>query len=194
MIRSVRGRLSGLDADGAVIDVGGNGAGLHVSPTTVAALPAVGEAVDLSAHLVVREDALDLYGFATTDERALFLALLGVSKVGPRLALAICGLDSPAGLRAALIRGDSKAIQAAPGVGKRTAERVVLELSDRLGAGNGASAPATPAPTGPFDDARAGLEGLGFSPEEAQEALAGAPSDLDSEALVRHALERLHRR
>ena len=70
----------------------------------------------------------------------------------------------------------------------------MLELSDRLGAGNGSTAPAAPAPSGPLDDARAGLEGLGFSPEEAQEALAGAPSDLDSEALVRHALERLHRR
>ncbi|MGI9539063.1 MAG: Holliday junction branch migration protein RuvA, partial [Miltoncostaeaceae bacterium] len=83
---------------------------------------------------------------------------------------------------------------AAPGVGKRTAERVVLELSDRLGAGNGAAAAPASAPKGPFDDARAGLEGLGFTPEEAQEALAGAPTELDSEALVRHALDRLHRR
>ncbi len=194
MIRSVRGRFAGVDAGGVVIDVGGVGLLVHASPTTLAALPRVGDAVSVEAHLVVREEALDLYAFATPEERALFLALLGVSGVGPRLALAICGLDSPEGLRRALVRGDSRAIQEAPGVGKRIAERVVLELRDRVSALNGGSPEGAGAAGGPSEEARQGLIGLGFRPEEADKALVDAPEGLDPEGLIRHGLERLHRR
>ncbi len=191
MVRSVRGHLAALDAEGAVVEVGGVGLSVHVSPTTLVELPAVGDCVELVTHLVVREEALDLYGFGTSAERDLFMALLGVGGVGPRLALAICGLDSPEGLRLALARGDAGAIQAAPGVGKRIAERVVLELRDRVGAMNGGAAPAG---STAVDEARAGLIALGFGPDEVEGALADTPAGLDAEATLRHGLTQLRRR
>ena len=113
---------------------------------------------------MVREESLDLYGFASAGERTLFEAFTGVSGVGPRLALAICGLDAPDELRLALARGDSARLQAASGVGKRTAERVVLELRDRLGSLNGASAPAAGGGADSYLSARDGLVALGFRP------------------------------
>ncbi len=196
MIRSVRGRLASLDGEGATVEVGGVGLLLRVSPTTARGLPPAGAEVALQAHLVVREDALDLYGFATRAERELFEAFVSVSGVGPRLALALCGLDAPDALRLALARGDAAKLQAAPGVGKRTAERVVLELRDRLGAAaaNGAG-PDGPAANGAdaFVTAREGLVGLGFRPEEAEAALADAPETADAESLIRHGLGRLRR-
>ena len=194
MIRSVRGRLASVDAEGAVVDVGGVGLLLRVSPTTLAALPRVGGEAALEAHLVVREDALDLYGFATRAERELFEAFISVSGVGPRLALAICGLDGPDALRLALVRGDSATLQRAPGVGKRTAERVVLELRDRLAPANGGSPEAVRSTADGFMAARDGLVGLGFSPDEVDAALSDAPPSLDPEALLRHGLERLRPR
>jgi Holliday junction DNA helicase RuvA len=193
MIRSVRGRLLSVDGEGATVEVGGVGLLLRVSPTTARRLPAAGGDVSLQAHLVVREDALDLYGFATRAERELFEAFVSVSGVGPRLALALCGLDAPDALRLALARGDAVKLQAAPGVGRRTAERVVLELRDRLGATNGSAAAAGAGADGLLA-ARDGLVGLGFRAEEAEAALADAPPDLDAEALLRHGLERLRRR
>jgi len=196
MIRSVRGRLASLDADGATVEVGGVGLLLRVSPTTARGLPPAGGEVSLQAHLVVREDALDLYGFATRAERELFEAFVSVSGVGPRLALALCGLDGPDALRLALARGDATKLQAAPGVGKRTAERVVLELRDRLGAttnGAGPDAPAGARGADVFLAAREALVGLGFRPEEAEAALADGPDGVGEEALIRHGLGRLRR-
>lgn len=198
MIRSVRGRLVALGAEGALVEVGGVGLQLSVSATTLAALPAVGDDVVLHAHLVVREDALDLYGFASADERALFEAFISVNGVGPRIGLALCGLDSPAGLRTAVITGDSRRLQQAAGVGKRTAERIVLELRERLGdmavTGTAGRRPARPAvPAGPLAEAREGLIALGFAPDEAALGLDDAPGDADTAALVRHALARLRR-
>jgi len=193
MIRSVRGRLASLDADGAVIDVGGVGLLVRVSPTTMAALPRAGEEARLETHLVVREDALDLFGFANRAERELFEAFISVSGVGPRLALALCGLDAPDTLRLAIARGDAATLQKAPGVGKRTAERVVVELRDRLIVTNGGSPEARPGAADGYVAARDGLIGLGFRPEEVDAALADAPSTRDPEALVRYGLERLRR-
>ena len=123
-----------------MVEVGGVGLLVRVSATTAATLPAVGAETSLLTVLAVREESLDLYGFASAGERALFEAFTGVSGVGPRLALAICGLDEPGELRLALARGDSARLQAASGVGKRTAERIVLELRDRLGSLNGGGA------------------------------------------------------
>jgi Holliday junction DNA helicase RuvA len=194
VIRSVRGRLQAVQADGAVVEVGGVGLLARVSPVTARCLPAAGSEVELVTHLVVREDALDLYGFATAEERALFEAFVSVSGVGPRLALALCGVDEPDALRAALARGDSTRLRTAPGVGKRTAERVVLELRDRLGAANGAVPAGAGAAGSAVDSAREGLAGLGFTPEEVEAALAGAPADLEAEDLLRYGLERLRRR
>lgn len=190
MIRSVRGVVGAQDGGGVVIDVGGVGLYLRVSGTTAAGLPAPGSVATLQAHLAVREDALDLYGFATDAERALFEALIGVSGVGPRMALAICGVAAPDELRAAIAAGDTARIQRANGVGRRTAERVVLELRERVGVmPNG----GTPASAGPAAEARAGLEGLGFAPDDIDAALADAPAGLDAEGLLRHALVRLRR-
>ena len=182
------------EPEGPVIEVGGVGLLVRVSATTGAALPATGGETSLLTVLVVREESLDLYGFATAGERLLFEAFTGVSGVGPRLALAICGLDAPDELRLALARGDSARLQAASGVGKRTAERVVLELRDRLGSLNGAGAPAVGGGADFYLSARDGLVALGFRPEEADAALAEAPAGLDAEGLVRHALARLRRR
>jgi Holliday junction DNA helicase RuvA len=192
VIRSVRGRLLAIDEDGAVVEVGGVGLQLRVSPATARRLPTPGEEAVLFAHLVVREDALDLYGFASREERALFEAFLTVSGVGPRLALAICGVDAPDALRLAIARGDAAKLQGAPGVGRRTAERVVLELRERLAAADGAAA----AVAGSADahlSARDGLVALGFRIDEAEAALADAPEGLDAERLLRHGLGRLRK-
>jgi holliday junction DNA helicase RuvA len=193
MIRSVRGRVVAHEPEGPVIEVGGAGLLVRVSATTAATLPAVGAEAALLTVLAVREESLDLYGFATAGERALFEAFTGVSGVGPRLALAICSLDEPDELRLALARGDSARLQAASGVGKRTAERVVLELRDRLGSLNGGGPPAVTAGAAAYLSARDGLVALGFRPDEADAALADAPEGLDAEGLVRHGLGRLRR-
>lgn len=182
------------EPEGPVVEVGGVGLLVRVSATTAAALPPTGAEVALLSVLVVREESLDLYGFATAGERTLFEAFTGVSGVGPRLALAICGLDAPDELRLALARGDSARLQSASGVGRRTAERVVLELRDRLGAVNGTGGPEAGGAADRHLSARDGLVALGFRPEEADAALAEAPPGLDAEGLVRHGLARLRRR
>jgi holliday junction DNA helicase RuvA len=194
MIRSVRGRVAALEPEGPVIEVGGVGLLVRVSATTAGSLPPVGSEAALLTVLAVREESLDLYGFASAGERALFEAFTGVSGVGPRLALSICGLDQPDELRLALARGDSARLQAASGVGKRTAERAVLELRDRLGSLNGGAPPVAAAGSADaYLSARDGLVALGFRPEEADAALADAPEGLDAEGLVRHGLGRLRR-
>lgn len=194
MIRSVRGRLAEIEADSIVVEVGGVGLLLRISGTTARALPSVGEEVALSAHLVVREDALDLYGFSSVDERRLFEAFVGVNGVGPRMALAICGVDAPDDLRVALARGDAAKIQRAQGVGKRTAERVVLELREKVAALVPAdSGPRTITAADTFLSARDGLVGLGFRAEDADEALADAPADASVEDLIRFGLGKLGR-
>jgi Holliday junction DNA helicase RuvA len=195
MIRSVSGRVAAHEPEGPVVEVGGVGLLLRVSATTAAQLPPAGGSVSLLAHLVVREDALDLYGFATAAERSLFEAFLSVSGVGARLALAVCGVAAPDELRMALARGDSARLQAAPGVGKRTAERIVLELRDRLGALAPADGPG-PEADGEADlylQARDALVSLGFRAEEAGAALADAPADAGAEELVRFGLKALRR-
>lgn len=194
MIRSVRGRLAALEPDAAIVEVGGVGLYVRCSATTARALPPAGGEVSLSTHLVVREDALDLYGFGTAAERELFEAFISVGGVGPRMGLAICGVDDPDALRLAVARGDVAKIQLAQGVGKRTAERVVLELRGKMGeiatAGDGARALSD---ADVFLAARDGLVGLGFRAEEAESALSDAPAGASAEELVRHGLARLRR-
>ncbi len=194
MIRSIRGRVQALEPDGPVIEVGGVGMLVRVSASTAASLPAAGGEAALSTVLVVREESLDLYGFASPAERSLFEAFTSVSGVGPRLALAICGVGSADELHLAVARGDSARLQTASGVGKRTAERIVLELRDRLGALAGAAAPTSGSPADAHISARDGLVALGFAPDEADAALTDAPPGLDAEGLVRHGLARLRRR
>ena len=192
MIRFVRGHLVAADADGVVVGMGGMGFGVRISDSTRADLPGIGSEVVLHTHLVVREDALDLYGFSDESERVIFESLLGVSGVGPRSALAICGLGTPQAVALAIGGGDAAYISKAAGVGKKTAERVILDLRDKVGAAGGPPGTSELA-TGPRGGAREGLVALGFPPDQVDAALAGADADLDEEALIRHGLAVLGR-
>jgi Holliday junction DNA helicase RuvA len=171
---------------------GGVGYRLAVSAETLRQVPGVGRAVSLHTHLVVRDDALALYGFATEEERDLFLALIGVQSVGPKVALAVLSGGTPRELVAALVAGDVARLQAVPGIGKRTAERIVVELREKVGAAPG-DAPITIARgDDPRHLARDGLVGLGFSAVEAEQLLDGAPGETP-EALIAHALKESRR-
>lgn len=193
----MNGRLAAAAGDGAVVEVGGLGIGVHVSATSARKLPPIGQTVRLATHLVVREDALELFGFADDDERRLFEQLISVSGVGPRMALSICSVGEPDALRLAIVRGDTATIQRASGVGKRTAERVVIDLRDRLGASEAAVTGASadgPAPSADlYLSARDALVSLGFKAEEADAALASAPAASSAEDLIRHGLSQLRR-
>lgn len=133
MIASLRGRVGQVRLDSVVVEVGGAGLLAFATPTTLAALR-VGQEAELATSLVVREDSLTLYGFATGDERDVFESVQTVSGVGPRLALAMLAVHTPDGLRRAVADGDLAALQRVPGIGKKSAQRLVLELGDRLGA------------------------------------------------------------
>ena len=134
MIALVSGAVAVRRGDHVVVDCGGVGYRLAVSSETLRHVPAVGNRVMLHTHLVVRDDALALYGFATEEERDLFLLLLGVQSVGPKVALGVLSGAPPRQLLAAVAAGDVARLQAAPGVGKRTAERIVVELREKVGA------------------------------------------------------------
>jgi holliday junction DNA helicase RuvA len=190
MIALVSGTVAVRRADAVVVDCGGVGYRLAVSAETLKRVPAVGKPVTLHSHLVVRDDALMLYGFASEEERELFLLLLGVQAVGPKVALAVLSGAPPRELVGALAAGDVGRFQAVPGIGKRTAERIIVELREKVGA-----APAEDAITVSRGDdprllARDGLVGLGFSVQEAAEMLESAPSEAQTtEDLIAHALK-----
>src|SRR5919109_1169734 len=133
MIALVSGKVAVRRPDHVVIDCGGVGYRLAVSAETLRHVPAAGKATTLHAHLVVRDDQLALYGFATEEERDLFLMLLGVQAVGPKVALAVLSGGAPRELLAALAAGDAARFQAGPGIGKRTAERIIVELREKVG-------------------------------------------------------------
>jgi Holliday junction DNA helicase RuvA len=157
-------------------------------PTSVlAALPAGGRA-RVHTRMVVREDAISLYGFSTTDERAFFDMLTGVSGVGPKVALSFLSALQPDTIRRAVVAGDADALTVVPGVGKKVAQRVVLDLRDRLGG------PADLVLTGPLADVREALVALGLSPVEASHALAGLdPDGREVDELLREALQKVGR-
>lgn len=167
MIASVRGEVLEVALDHAVIEAAGVGYKLMATPSTLATLRR-GAAARLVSALIVREDSMTLYGFADADARDLFLTLLGVSGVGPKIALATLAVyDAPA-LRQALRDGDVTALTRVPGIGKRGAERMVLELRDKVGAGTAAgAAPTGRTVRGPVVEA---LVGLGFAAKQAEEA------------------------
>jgi len=172
VIALLRGRLAWKRPPRVLVEVGGVGYELEAPLSTVFRLPAVGEEVLLHTHLLVRDDALQLYGFATQEERGLFRELLRVSGVGPRLAVAILSGLSPAELRRCLREGDTAALTRLPGVGRKTAARLVVELRERLG-GEAAEGPAPAGAAGagmeaPERDAEAALESLGYAPAEAR--------------------------
>jgi Holliday junction DNA helicase RuvA len=172
-----------------VVDVNGVGYRLAVSSETLKQVPAAGKPVTLHSHLIVRDDALQLYGFATEEERDLFLMLLGVQSVGPKVALAVLSGGSPRELVGALAAGDSARFQAVPGIGKRTAERIIVELREKAGV---TLPPSGTRHTSVGDDplalAREGLVGLGYSAQEADKLLDGAAGETP-EDLIAHALK-----
>ncbi|MGB2711923.1 MAG: Holliday junction branch migration protein RuvA, partial [Conexibacter sp.] len=155
-------------------------------------VPAAGKPVTLHSHLIVRDDALQLYGFATEEERDLFLMLLGVQSVGPKVALAVLSGAPPRELLAALAAGDAARFQAVPGIGKRTAERIIVELREKAGVTLPGDAIAVSASDEPRALAREGLLGLGYSVQEADELLDGAPGET-AEQLIAHALRTARR-
>jgi Holliday junction DNA helicase RuvA len=171
MIASVRGEVLEVALDHAVIEAAGVGYRVNATPSTLATLRQGSEARLITA-MVVREDSMTLYGFSDAETRDLFSTLLSVSGVGPRLAMATLAVHDAAALRAALHDGDVAALTRVPGIGKRGAERMVLELRDKVGAGGAASSPGAPALNGhavrgPVVEA---LVGLGFAAKQAEEA------------------------
>lgn len=204
MIAFVSGPVAALAPDTAVIEVGGVGMAVQCAPNTLAGLR-VGEPVRLATSLVVREDSLTLFGFADDDERQVFELLQTASGVGPRLAQAMLAVHSPDALRAAVANGDEKALTTVPGIGKKGAQRLLLDLKDRLGAPVGGAVPAgqrAAAASGraPWrDQLHTALTGLGYQPREAEEAVdavapqAAAAADPNVGVLLRSALQTLNR-
>jgi Holliday junction DNA helicase RuvA len=191
VIAQLRGTVVEASLDRMVVDVAGVGYEVR-TPPSVRARP--GEEIAVYTHLVVSDDALTLYGFATVDERDVFLALTGVSRVGPKLALAALGALGAQRLREAVHGEDVTALTAVPGIGRKGAQRLILELRETLVAGEGDGSP-TPAGDGAGDhvhaEVRQALAGLGYAADETQAALAAVPDDDDPEALLRAALQRL---
>ena len=180
MIARLRGTPVARTAEGLVLDV--NGVGYLVQATPSAAAKG-GDEITVETYLHVREDALQLYGFADPGERELFVQLLGVVGVGPKVALAIVSGSRPAELRRAIVREDVARFQAIPGIGKKTAERIVLELKEKIGL------ELADAPVGDLT-ARDALVELGWSIVDAERALAEVDGDLPVEEQVRAALRR----
>ena len=181
MIARLRGHVSGRVGSGLIVDVNGVGYLVHATPSVLR----LGDGeVTVETYTVVREDALQLYGFATADERELFELLLGVNGVGPKVALAIVSGSSPAELRRAIAREDVKRFQAIPGIGLKTAQRVVLELKEKLSLVDAVD------DTGGDLTARDALVELGWTLVDAERALAGVDPGLPVEEQVRHALKK----
>ena len=180
MIARLRGRIAGRAGQGLVVDVNGVGYLVHASPS----VHRLGDGeITIEVHTIVREDALQLYGFATADERELFELLLGVNGVGPKVALAIVSGSTPAELRRAIARDDVKRFQAIPGIGLKTAQRVVLELKEKLTLVDVAAA------DGGGLTARDALVELGWTLIDAERVLADVDPALPVEEQVRSALK-----
>ncbi len=190
MIQRLRGQLVEKDMEGVVIDVGGVGYRASTSAATLRALPSIGEECVLHSRMVVREDAMLLFGFADRGERAAFDSLTAVSKVGPKLALSILSAMEPHEVAEAVGRGDVVKLASVPGLGRKTAERLVLELRGKnlaafdpgiLGGDVG----------GPYVEAREALTALGYSMEEAEKALKEVPPQDTVQRYVKEALRRI---
>ena len=193
MIHRLRGTLVEKDTEGIVLEVGGVGYRTSASLTTLRALPSLGEECVIHTRMVVREDAMLLFGFATKEERSAFDALTAVSKVGPKLALAVLSSMSPPEIAEAVARGDVLKFASVPGLGRKSAERLVLELKGKdiavfapepVATGNGGGG-------GPYMEAREALTALGYSLEEAEEALNGIPPQETVEKYIKEALRRI---
>ena len=190
MIAALTGDVAEIAAGSVVLDVAGVGYLVHVPSPVLAGLTR-GERVRLMTHLVVREDALSLYGFRTSDQREVFLTLLGVTGVGPKLALAVLSVFEPDALRRVVAAGDAGALTSVPGIGRRGAQRMLLELRDRLEV----TLDETAVPGSALTEVRAALEGLGYTPAELRGVIEGvAVAGASVEDMVRAALRRLANR
>jgi holliday junction DNA helicase RuvA len=192
MIASVSGEVLVRRPDYVVIDAAGVGYRLAVSAETLKAVPARGKRASLHAHLVSREDSLSLYGFASEEERDLFLHLISVGGVGPKVALAALSGGPVRELLRAIAAGDAKRFQAVPGIGKRTAERIIVELREKVAGEIEADAEGMSLAAGDEDPralAREGLLNLGYTPPEAEKLLAEAGGE-SPEEIVQSALRR----
>ena len=189
MIASVRGEVLVRRPDHVVIDAGGVGYRLAVSAETLKSVPARGKPATLHAHLVARDDSLPLYGFASEEERDLFLHLTSVSGVGPKVAIAILSGGAPRELLRAIAAGDAKRFQAVPGIGKRTAERLIVELREKVAGELEEAVSLAPGDDDPRSLARDGLMHLGYTLTEADALLDGA-EERAAEELIGAALRR----
>lgn len=190
MIGSVRGRIVAKAPPQLVVEAGGLGYELEAPMSTFYHLPAVGEEVRLLTHLVIREDAHVLYGFGTEEERRLFRSLIKVSGVGPKIALALLSGLSVEAFAQSVQSEDVAALIKVPGIGRKTAERLVIEMRDRLEASGPAAARAVPAGASPEAEAFGALVALGYKPAEATRLLkAAGPGTHSTEELIRRALK-----
>ena len=198
MIGSLRGQLLERSSEAELlIEVGGLGYRVQVTPSTSVALGAVGQEVFVHTHHAVREDSDTLYGFSTIDERRIFESLISAHGVGPALGLAILSVHGPTALRTAVAHDDLAALCLVPGVGRKTAARLVMELKSKLDVPTddsigvtGETAEAS-SQRGTQNDVRAALESLGYGPEEIHAVLVEIPADGDTSELLRDALRRL---
>ncbi|HUF33108.1 MAG TPA: Holliday junction branch migration protein RuvA [Acidimicrobiales bacterium] len=200
MIGSLRGTLLTREDDEVLVEVGGIGHRVVVSPTTAVSLGDVGDQVFVWVHHHIREDTQALYGFATADARRCFSALLGAHGVGPSLALGILSVHGPTDLARVLAEDDVAALCLVPGVGKKTATRLLVELKSRLdipldigvpGSSGTAGRPPATGGAAARADVREALAGLGYGLEEIRDVLADLPDGDDAAALLKHALQRL---
>jgi len=187
VIASLKGTLQALAGDGAVVEVHGIGFIVHMPTSTISTLGAIGDEVELHTHLHLREDSVTLYGFATPEELGLFQTLIGVSGLGPKLALAILSAMSVEKLAAAIASGSADLLDEIPGVGKKLASRIILELKEKIAAG---WLVAPPEITEENAEVMAALTSLGYSVREASHAVATLPPDrkLTLEEKIRLAL------
>lgn len=188
MIGRLRGTLVVVGATGVVIDVGGVGYEVALTAAALGDLPPIGEEAVIHTHLHVREDQMSLFGFTSLDQRDLFRLLIGVSGVGPKVAMAILGTMTTDDLRRAVATDDVAALTAVPGIGKRSAQKLLLELRPRLELSD-----AVVGSSGAMAETRAALEGLGYQPEEIRAAMRELSANLPVEELLRRSLQQLGR-
>jgi holliday junction DNA helicase RuvA len=183
VIASISGTIVEILPDGAVVDVHGVGYRLFMPSTAIAALPGLGKPVRAQTHLHVREDAMTLYGFSTTEQRDLFAVLLGVGGIGPKGALAVLSVYSPEAFRKALVTEDLDALTLIPGVGKKTAARMILELREKLALPELEVVPGGNGKRAVLVEVKGALLNLGYTPAEARSALESLPGDRDGSSL-----------
>jgi holliday junction DNA helicase RuvA len=188
MIVFIEGVLAAKSAQGAVVENGGLGYRILMPTPDIAALPPVGERVRIFTHVLVKDDLTTAYGFESAEKKELFIQLIGVSSVGPKVGMGILSHLSPAQLKEAIVAGDVAAISGAPGVGRKTAGRLVLELKEKLALDLG---PAGPSDSPALAEARQALMQLGYEPLEVAEALRGVEAGRPVDWYLKAALKRL---